>query len=272
MHRAPQGSLLGPKLVSIYINDLQENVCKGQVYLFADDRTFYYVGHSTEEVTDTLNVIGNDEDNWCQKNKLSIHNGKSEVLIMTAQEFVGPLKPIMIGKDIIDYVQSSKCLGVTADNHLYWNLHIDGVPESFRTKVSQLRRMSYLPATVREEVYFKTIISSVTYRMAGWGTWSPAPMTEIEKTHVRAARLIHNLPSNISNENVLATVSWDPLDYIYKRKILTLVQKPYHGDEGPAKSHVTKDVKRYAKSDMLLIIPRASSEKGSKCQVYRTLW
>ena len=133
--------------------------------------------------------------------------------------------------------------------------------------------MSYLPATVREEIYFKTIISSVTYGMAVWRTCSPALMDEIEKTHVRAAKLIHNLPSNISNENVLATVSWDPLDYIYKRKILTFVQKSYHGDKGQAKPHVTKNEERYAKSDTLLI-PRASSEEGRTSFSYRgpLLW
>ena len=54
---------------------------------------------------------------------------------MTAQDFVGPLKPVLIGKDIIDYVQSSKCLGVTIDNHLHWNLHISGVSKSFKAKV-----------------------------------------------------------------------------------------------------------------------------------------
>ena len=98
-------------------------------------------------------------------------------------------------------------------------------------------------------------------------------MTEIEKTHVRAARLIHNLPSNISNESVLAIVSWEPLDNIYKRKVLALVHKSYHGEEGPAKSHATKNVKRYAKSDMLLR-PRASSEKGRTSFSYRgpLLW
>ena len=97
---------------------------------------------------------------------------------MTAQEFVGPLKPVMTGKDIIEYVQSSKCMGVTVDNHLNLNLHIDGVSKSFKAKVSQLRRMSYLPATVREEIYFKTIISSVTYGMAVWKLAS-------NKTHAR---------------------------------------------------------------------------------------
>ena len=192
----PHGSLLGPKLFSLYINDLPENISKGQVYIFADDTTFYYVGQNTE-VIDALNVIGNDVSDWCQKNKLSIHSGKSEVLIMTAQDFVGPLKPVRIGEDIIDYVQSSKCLGITIANHLKWNLHINKLSKSYKAKVSQLRSMSYLPVKVKEEIYFKTIISSVTYGMAVWGTSSPALMTEIEKPHVRAARLIHNLPRNL---------------------------------------------------------------------------
>ena len=38
-------------------------------------------------------------------------------------------------------------------------------------------------------------------------------------THIRAAKLIHNLPRNVSNENVLSTVSWDPLDYITKERL-----------------------------------------------------
>ena len=98
-------------------------------------------------------------------------------------------------------------------------------------------------------------------------------MTEIEKTHIRAAKLIHNLPRNVSNENVLATVSWDPLDYIYKRKILTFVHKSYHGDDRQAKSYVTKNVHRYAKRDTLSV-PRASTEKGRTSFSYRgpLLW
>ena len=70
---------------------------------------------------------------------------------------------------------------------------------------------------------------------------------------------------------MLATVSWNPLDYIYKRKILTFVHKSYHGDDRQAKSYVTKNVHRYAKT---LSIPRASTEKGRTSFSYRgpLLW
>ena len=67
---------------------------------------------------------------------------------------------------------------------------------------------------------------------------------------------------------MLATVSWDPLDNIYKRKLLTFAHKSYHRDDRQAKSYVTKNVKKYAKSDFLLI-PRANSEKSKTSYGFR---
>ena len=65
-----------------------------------------------------MRYIGNDVNDWCPKINCQYTMESLRVLIMTAQDFVGPLKPVMIGKDGIDYVQSSKWLGVTIDNHL----------------------------------------------------------------------------------------------------------------------------------------------------------
>ena len=154
-----------------------------------------------------------------------------------------------------------------------WNLHISGVSKPYKATVSQLGRMSYLPVTVKEKIYFRSIISSVTYGIAVWRKCSPSLMTEIEKTHIQAAKLIHNFPRNVSNENVLATVSWDPLDNVDKRMILTFVHKSCHRDDRQAKLYMTKRVHRYAKRDMLSI-PKASNEKDRISFSYRgpLLW
>ena len=97
----PQGSLLGPRLFYTYTNDLPDHITKGDVYLFADDTTFYYIGQNIEEIVDALNEIGVEIKHWYEKSRLAIHSDKSEVIMITRQDFVGPLHLVRIGDNII---------------------------------------------------------------------------------------------------------------------------------------------------------------------------
>ena len=56
----PQGSLLGPRLFSIHVNDLSDFVSKGYLFMFADDTTLYCVGKDIEEVIDMMNEAAKD--------------------------------------------------------------------------------------------------------------------------------------------------------------------------------------------------------------------
>ena len=216
----PQGSLIGPRLFAIYINDLPEHVRAGHVFLYADDTTFYYIGRNTEEVIDALNVIGNDVGQWCEKNQMSIHTDKSEVMLIRKQDFIGPMRPVKINGETIRCVNSTKSLGIIIENNLKWDLQVEKVCKSFRSKVSQLKRMSYLQIEVQEGIYFKTIISAVTYGFLTWGTCSQALTLKLEKIHAKAANIIHKMPKNTDDEVVLMNAKCTNLQYIYKRKML----------------------------------------------------
>ena len=61
--------------------------------------------------------------------------------------------------------------------------------------------------------------------MPVWGTCSPSKFNELELIHERAARIIFNLPRNV---NVLQKANWRPLQYIYKKRVATLMQNIYH--------------------------------------------
>ena len=118
-------------------------------------------------------------------------------MVITRQDFIGPLRPVMIGNEIIKYVRKATSLGIETDNHLRWESQVKKVTKSFGTNVGQLRRMSYLPIKVKEEIYFKTIISTVTYGIIVWGTCSPSLIRDIERIHARTANIIHCLSKHI---------------------------------------------------------------------------
>ena len=110
--------MLGPRLFSLCVNNLPSAITSSEVCLFADDSTFYFNGTNIEEVIDALNETGNQLTTWCCKNKLTIHAGKSEVMLITNQNFVGSLRPVNVNEEEIKYVQTASCLGIMIDNHL----------------------------------------------------------------------------------------------------------------------------------------------------------
>ena len=148
------------------------------------------------------------------------------------------------------------------------------VTKSFSAKVDQLRRMSYLPIKVKEEIYFKTIISTVTYGIIVWGTCSPSLMKDIERIHALAAKIIHHLPKHISDIYALEAEKWDKIEYIYIRKVLSKKHRIFYGEcPQVLRSHFTQDNKR-DKECKRFPIPRCTKEIGRISIKYRgpLLW
>ena len=95
-----QGSLLGPRLYSIQVNDLPDCIEEGELSLFADNTDdVYCIGNNGEEVVDMLNKVMAQVYDWCMKNNLTVHSGKSEAMIMTKMPFIGPLRPLKYGEN-----------------------------------------------------------------------------------------------------------------------------------------------------------------------------
>ena len=59
--------------------------------MFADDSTAYYIGNTVDEVTPVLQEIINDTNAWSRGNSLTIHQGKTELMVITRSGFIGPL-------------------------------------------------------------------------------------------------------------------------------------------------------------------------------------
>ena len=84
-------------------------------------------------------------------------------MILMKRPFVGPMRPITIGTNIINIVSETVCLGVKIDNRLTWEPQINSVCKTLSQKLKDLKRMKFLPRIVLEKIYFSTVISKVTY-------------------------------------------------------------------------------------------------------------
>ena len=81
----------------------------------------------------------------------------------------------------------------------------------FGGKLKFLKRMKGLLPRVLEEIYYKGIIRSITYCIAIWGSCS---LSVFNESHIKAAKPIHNLPSETPDSDVLKPVKWKSLSYI----------------------------------------------------------
>ena len=225
----PQGSLLGPRFFSYYVNNLPDAVTEGELAMYADDTALSVVDDNVEVVIDKLNKALASINLWCRNNKLTIHTGKSEAMILTQKPFSGPLKPVMLGNKVLDFVTETKCLGIIIDNQLSWLSHIKLISRSFGQKVNQLKRLKYLTKDTVQSIYFTSIIPTVTYCNLVWGTCPPTLLHEVEHIHVRAAKIIYRL-SDLSNQEAITIAGWQSINSMYKRKLLTFMYQVYKSE------------------------------------------
>ena len=144
-------SLLGPRLYTIYVNDLPDAITLGNVLMYADDTTIHCIGKSFDEVCLKLNKVFDELRLWSLMSKLIIHPIKTEAMILTKQGFIGPAPPpphpapILFGDKYVNVVDHTTCLGLTIDNCLSWSKHICHIKKRFSQKVGALKRMRQLP-------------------------------------------------------------------------------------------------------------------------------
>jgi len=124
-HGVPQGSILGPLVFLVYINDLSRTINgAADSILFTDDTSIVISNINLEEFQRNINLVMNQKINWFQSNFLSLNCIKTHLLqFLTTKQNEIKIQ-IMVSNSIITNINSTKFLGLTTDSILSWRQHI----------------------------------------------------------------------------------------------------------------------------------------------------
>ena len=140
----PQGSVLGPPLFLLYINDLHNSVKYTKTYHFADDTSVILPSTSLEILSKQINKDLFNLSNWLKANKLSLYVMKTELVIFRLRKLKidNSFKFKLDGKRLVP-TKSVKYLGVRLDEHLHWNEQISQVKMKLNRAIGILSKLRY---------------------------------------------------------------------------------------------------------------------------------
>jgi len=186
----PQGSVLGPLLFLLYINEMS-NVCPGLNCLhYADDTTIYASGPDINLVSMRLQNGMVRLDDWMRNNKLVLNVQKTNCMLISNSVSRDLFPPISIRDCDIGKVTCVKFLGVLIDCNLNFNEHVDMVCGRVSRAIGAVRRIRcYITDNVLTTLYYSLIYSHLTYGILSWGNSSEGNINRIERLRLRYVRL-----------------------------------------------------------------------------------
>ena len=186
----PQGSILGPLLFIIYINDIP-NISKfAKFILYADDANIIITGSTTVEITEKFNELTNNLINWVNFNGLALNIKKTNYMLITRQRSVPNFDLCIAGKKI-ERKSEARFLGVIVDDKLKWSKHIATVKSKMSRYIGVMYKIkSHLPLQARIQLYHSFVQSHLNFCSLIWGFSSKSSIESLFTEQKKAMRAI----------------------------------------------------------------------------------
>ena len=222
----PQGSALGPTLFLIFINDISEYVKNGTCNIFADDVVIYVTAANDIEVNLRLQENLNEVNKWYLSNRLRVNIEKTKVMLLKSQS-LDELN-ITIGGKKLEQVKIMKYLGLTIDDELKWNIHINNLCKYIAYKTHFLAKLrKYLNSNLLNTLYKSIIQPCYDYACSVWGNCPDVCRRKLLRIQKRAARIVTgNFDYETSSgTDLMMSLSWPCIEQRRDYFLATLMFK-----------------------------------------------
>ena len=227
----PQGSILGPLLYLIYVNDIQY-ACTGNILSFADDTTLYLSNSNINTLYKDANMHINNLFIWFCSNKLSLNANKTKYILLRPKRSKHNIENMTLAIDEIPLKRIgencdekfTKFLGLYFDENLTFKNHITQVNSKISRAIFAIKQCNkLLPKESMRTLYFALIHPHIQYSIIAWGNASPSVLRRTVLLQKRAIRLINKAAYNSHTEPLFKQSNILKLTDLHKYQLAMLM-------------------------------------------------
>ena len=227
----PQGSVLGPLLCLIYINDLNQAIKFSRVHHFADNINLLLVDNSLKKINKHINHDLKLLTTWLRANRISLNTSKTEILLFRPKSKRNITKHLnfRISGQYIPRTTQVKYLGLThtMNEHLDWDLYFSQLKKKLNRGIGLLSKIRYFTSKhLLKTLYFSLFTSKLIYGCQIWGQDQNEEFKKIERLQEKAIRIINFLPLNAPVEKQIYEMNIIKLkDFLMLQNILAICKR-----------------------------------------------
>ena len=272
----PQGSVLGPLLFLIYVNDLSLTSfsLSSSLVLYADDTTLFKPIVTPSDLVDFQSDINSIHD-WFCLNHLTANASKTKLMIISTKRDPFPDVALTLNNQPIERVSSAKFLGIILSDKLSWDLYVDHICKKARKTIGFIHRSFHsAPINTRRTLYLALVRPILEYASTTWHPLNIKLTNRIESTQRFACRVILQ-QWKLSHDELLQESDLPTL--VKRRDVATLCHlfKIFHGlcsSPNPYRPHPRTSLRHLNSCAVDPPFCRLSLSKSSFYPYAPTLW